>query len=68
MILHFDIFDAAASIEKVIGSGVWSPNDILEACGQARIDEEWADAHYMTLNISRLGDTTQKMSGKEVNK
>lgn len=67
-ILHFDIFDAAASIEKVIGSGVWSPNDILEACGQARIDEEWADAHYMTLNISRLGDTTQKMSGKEVNK
>lgn len=58
-IIHFDIFDAAAAIEKVVGSGVFSINDIRKACGQARIEEPWADEHFMTLNISKLGAAAQ---------
>ena len=55
-ITHFDLFEEAASIEKLIGSGVYSVNDIRRAAGQPRIEESWADEHYMTLNISPLND------------
>lgn len=55
-ITHFDLFDEAASIEKLIGSGVYSVNDIRRAAGQPRIEETWADEHYMTLNISPLNE------------
>lgn len=51
---HFDLFQEAAAIEKLIGSGVYSVNDIRRAAGQPRIEEPWADEHYMTLNITRL--------------
>ena len=51
---HFDLFAEAAAIEKLIGSGVYSVNDIRRAAGQPRIEEPWADEHYMTLNITRL--------------
>lgn len=53
-IQHFDLFSAAAGIEKLIGSGAFSVNDIRRACGQSRIEEKWADEHYMTLNIEPL--------------
>ena len=55
-ITHFDLFDEAASIEELIGSGVYSVNDIRRAAGQPRIEETWADEHYMTLNISPLNE------------
>ena len=55
-ITHFDLFEEAASIEKLIGSGVYSVNDIRGAAGQPRIEEPWADEHYMTLNISPIGE------------
>ena len=55
-ITHFDLFEEAASIEKLIGSGVYSVNDIRRAAGQPRIEEPWADEHYMTLNISPIGE------------
>lgn len=51
---HFDLFAEAAAIEKLIGSGVYSVNDIRRAAGQPRIEETWADEHYMTLNIGHL--------------
>lgn len=51
---HFDLFDAAASIEKIIGSGAFTINDILRASGQEPINEPWADKHYMTKNIGEI--------------
>lgn len=62
-IIHFDVFENAANIEKVVGSGVFSLNDVLRAANQPTINEEWADKHYMTLNISTMGDQTRQLEG-----
>ena len=62
-ILHFDIFANANNIEKLVGSGVFSLNDVLRAASLPAIDEPWADEHYMTLNISTMGQTARTLEG-----
>lgn len=54
-IIHYDLFDQAASVEKLVGSGVYTINNILRAVGQSPINEPWADKHYLTLNITEIG-------------
>lgn len=66
-IIHFDIFENAANIEKVVGSGIFSLNDVLRAANQEPIPEEWADRHYMTLNITEMGTQTRALEGGEQN-
>lgn len=51
-IQHFNLFDLAPNIEKLIGSG-YSYNDIQRASGGQEIDEPWAKAHFMTKNFAR---------------
>lgn len=51
---HFSLLDNSANLEKLIGSAVYSVNDILEAIGQMTIDAPWANAHYLTKNIGEL--------------
>lgn len=63
-ILHFDIFANANNIEKLVGSGVFSLNDVLRAASLPAIDEPWADEHYMTLNISTMGQTARTLEGR----
>lgn len=53
-IIHFDLFANAANVEKLVGSGAFTINDILRAAGQVTINEPWADEHYMTKNIAPL--------------
>lgn len=53
-IIHFDMFQNAGNVEKLIGSGAFSINDVLAAANQPRINEPWADAHWLTLNISPI--------------
>lgn len=53
-ILHYDLFSQAASVEKLIGSGVYTINDILTAVGQAPINEPWANQHFLTKNIGKI--------------
>lgn len=53
-IIHFDMFANAANIEKLVGSGAYSINDILRAAGHATINEPWADKHFMTKNIGTV--------------
>ena len=50
---HFDIFANAANVEKIIGSGVKSVNELRALIGDAEIPEEWANGHFMTLNIGK---------------
>ncbi len=50
-ITHFDMFKNAANVEKLVGSGAYSIDDVLEAAGHPPIGEEWSRAHWMTLNI-----------------
>ena len=53
-IIHFDLFANAANVEKLVGSGVFTINDILLAVGRAPINEEWANKHFMTKNMALL--------------
>jgi HK97 family phage portal protein len=57
-ITHFDLFDAAASIEKLVGSGAFNINDIRKAAGQATINEPWADSFFITKNFTEMKDAT----------
>ena len=66
MIRHFDMINAAASVEKLIGSGLFTPNDLLKALGKPTIDEPWANTHYMTLNFTTV-DLAMAGMGKEKN-
>lgn len=51
-IQHFNLFDHAANIEKLIGSG-YSYNDVQRAAGGQEIDEPWANEHFLTRNFAR---------------
>lgn len=53
-IIHFDMFANAANVEKLIGSGAFSINDVLIAAGLPRIDAPWADQHWLTRNIGQI--------------
>ena len=57
-IVHFDIFANAANVEKIIGSGIKSVNELRTLIGDAPLDEEWADKHFMTKNIGGAEDAT----------
>ena len=59
---HFDLFDAAANIEKLVGSGTFTINGILRAANQATINEPWADKHFMTLNFKAMDEVVNNVS------
>lgn len=63
-IQHFDMFANSASIEKLVGSGAFTINDILRAAGQPEIDAPWANEHYLTLNIEKLDSSRSASSTK----
>ena len=54
-IQHFNIFENAANVEKLIGSG-YSYNDVQRAAGGPEIDETWANEHFLTKNFARARD------------
>ena len=60
-ILHYDIFAQANAVEKLIGSGVYTINDILKSVGQPMINKDWANSHYMTLNIGGMNGETKQL-------
>ena len=58
-ILHFDLFANAANVEKLVGSGAFTINDVLRAANREPINESWADKHYLTKNIGAVQDVLQ---------
>ncbi len=63
-ILHFDLFGNAANIEKLIGSGAFSVNDVLKAAGQTEIMEPWADQHFVTKNFETMDGAMKRIDGE----
>lgn len=61
---HMDLFDIAAPIEKLIGSGVCSVNDILKQLGKPTINEPWADEHFFTKNFSTIEEALRAAAQK----
>lgn len=65
-IVHFDMFANAAAVEKLIGSGAFSINDVLKAAGCPEINEPWANQHWLTLNIGTIEQGAKALTaGKE---
>lgn len=64
---HIDIFDIATPIDKLISSGAFTINDILGVLGKPKIQEAWADQHFMTKNYSIIQDLLNKIEGSETN-
>lgn len=53
-IQHFDMFANAPNVEKLVGSGAFTINDVLKAAGMPTINEPWADKHFLTKNIANI--------------
>ena len=53
---HIDLFDIATSVDKLISSGAFTVNDILEVLGKPAIEEDWAKQHFITKNYSAVQD------------
>lgn len=64
-IIHFDLFANAANVEKLVGSGAFSINDVLKAANQATINADWADAHFLTLNITTMKEAARQLGEQE---
>lgn len=64
-ISHFDLFANAANVEKLIGSGAYSINDVLHAAGQPEIDAPWANIHWLTLNIGTIEAAARSIDSKK---
>lgn len=68
---HADFFDTASAVDKLIGSGTVSPNDIRIYKGNEPIDAAWANDHYITRNYMpiRLAEqiVLNSMKGGESN-
>ena len=64
-IQHFDAFANAANVEKLVGSGAYTINDVLRAAGQPEIREDWASRHWMTKNIAGIDSSLQEIGGQK---
>mgnify|MGYP006904109456 FL=1 len=53
---HIDILILQLQVDKLISSGAFTINDILEVLGKPRIEEDWANQHFMTKNYSKIQD------------
>lgn len=63
---HFDLLGNASQLERLVGAGPYSINDILRSLGEEPISEEWAEAHYMTLNNGPIqGPAEEQQKGGE---
>lgn len=61
-IRHIDLFSIASAVDKLIASGFTSINELREAAGYTRINEEWADKHFLTKNY----DQVENLEGGEI--
>jgi len=58
---HFDIFENAPQVEKLVGSGAYTVNDVLRAANQPAIDESWANEHFLTRNIAKMDEVAANL-------
>ncbi len=64
-IRHFDMFANAANVEKLVGSAVFTINDILRAAGLPTLSDSWADKHYLTKNIAEIDKAATALDSAE---
>ena len=55
-IKHRDMFDLAVSIEKIVGSSVFNPDEVREELDRSALNTEWSQQYYMTKNFAKAED------------
>lgn len=60
-----DILEVADSIDKLIGSGAFTINNVLKRCGYDIIAEDYADKRYLTKNYGSIENVTNPLEGGE---
>jgi HK97 family phage portal protein len=55
-ISYNNIFDVAASVDKLRASGVFNGNELREELGADRVDDEMMDQYFITKNYQELSD------------
>ena len=55
--------DASGDIEKAIGSGVYTINDVLEMQGRDKVDDDHANRRFLTRNIGTIEEADLKGGG-----
>jgi HK97 family phage portal protein len=53
---HIDLLSVASAVDKLIGSGAFTIDDIRKAVGDEPIGELWSRQHYITKNYSLISD------------
>ena len=63
-IKHFDIISVATNIDKLISSAVFCINDVRRLAGMEKINEDFADKHYITKNYTDV-ENMEALEGGE---
>ncbi len=63
MVKHMSLADLGVHVDKLIGSGLYSLNEVRRKLNEPAIPEPWADEHWMTLNYQaadRVGEQPEE--------
>lgn len=60
-IKHIDIFDAAPAVMNLVSSGVLTIDDVLEALGRERVNDETTSSRMMTKNLGAIEDVLRQL-------
>lgn len=65
-VIYSSVFENADASDKLIASGQYSIDDLIEARGGRRLNNEWSTKHWMTLNYRVIEDAiNQSAKGGE---
>lgn len=64
-IKHVDVIGSATNIDKLVSSGVFCINDVLEMLGESPIDEPWAYQRFITKNYELIENALIALKGGE---
>lgn len=53
-IMHMEVTDVANAADKMIGAGLWSIDDALKRIGDAPMNTDWSQKHWMTKNYTEM--------------
>ena len=61
---HTDIFQIAAQAEKLVSSGLFSIDGVLDAMGADMINEDYSQAHWITKNYELVQDALTRLTSE----
>ncbi len=66
-IRHIDIFKIAEKIDKLISSGMYSIDGLLEKVGDIPLNTEWSKKHWITKNYSDIDNLEGGENSEQTN-